>query len=57
MFNQAFISDLFPFDWKKASIVPIHKVGYKKTLKDDSFQFPGSLFMFKSLKDLILTNV
>ena len=34
IFNPALISGSFPFDWKKANIVPIHKKGDKQTLKN-----------------------
>ena len=34
IFNQPLISASFPFDWKKASIAPIHKKGNKQTLKN-----------------------
>ena len=29
IFNQTLISGSFPFDWKKANIVPVHKKGDK----------------------------
>ena len=33
IFNQAFISGSFPFDWEKVNIVTIHKKDDKQTLK------------------------
>ena len=34
VFNQVLISGSFPFDWKKASIVSIHKKGDQQTLQN-----------------------
>ena len=33
IFNHCIDSGIYPFDWKKANVVPIHKKGDKQTLK------------------------
>ena len=44
IFNQALIAGYFSSDYKKASIVPIHKKGDKQTLKKLSSGFLAPYF-------------
>ena len=51
--KQALLTGVFPSEWKKGNIVPIHKKTTKKTLKVIS-QFLYFWFIVKHLKDLFL---
>ena len=50
IFKQCIETSVFPSEWKKVNIVPIHKKGDKQTLKNYR---PVSFYLFveKSLKD------
>ena len=53
MFKKAFPNGVFPSEWKKENIAPIHKKGEKQNIKTyrPVFLLP---FVVKYLKDLLL---
>ena len=53
VFKQALLTGVFPSEWKKGNIVPIHKKKDKKTLKI-IVQFFYFRFVVQYLKDLFL---
>ena len=55
IFKQALLTGLFPSEWKKRNIVPIHKKVTNKILKIID-QFLYFRFLVKFLKDLFLTK-
>ena len=51
IFKEALSTGLFPSEWKKGNIVPIHKKGDKQVLKKTTAPFHYFQFVGKFLKD------
>ena len=52
IFKRTLVSGLFPSDWRKAIIVPIHKKDDKQTLESSDSHPTKKVALFTSMKAL-----
>ena len=56
LFNNSVINECFPNEWKKASIIPVRKIGDKQIITDQCHSCPFVSKVFKNFSLILFLN-